>query len=219
VAALSAEFRTLTPDLPGHGTAADVPFTLATATRRVGDVIDADAGGRVVLVGLSLGGYVAMDVAARHPELVDGLVVAGATVEPGGVRSVPFRGLARLYGSTPEPLLIRHQTRAFRRRYPAALSDPILAGGFWFRGGADAVRSLVGEQFRPRLASYPGPTLIVNGERDLLFRVGERSFLEAASDARRTLIRGAGHRSNLDQPAAFSAAVRRFALGLSRTRD
>jgi pimeloyl-ACP methyl ester carboxylesterase len=81
------------------------------------------------------------------------------------------------------------------------------------------VRSLVGEEFRPRLARYPGPTLLVNGSRDVLFRLGARSFAAAAVNPRRFLIRGAGHRSNLDQPDAFTAAVRAFAREIGTRRS
>jgi pimeloyl-ACP methyl ester carboxylesterase len=210
IADLSPEFRCLAPDLPGHGRARDATFTLEAATRAAADVIEREAGGRAIVVGLSLGGYVAMDLAARRPELVSGLVVAGATAEPHGPTAVPFRGLGRLYGAAPLSWLERQQARTFRR-YPASISDPILADGFWFRAGADAVRSIVGESFRPRLASYPGPSLLVNGQRDLLFRLAEPSFAAVASDARRLVIPGAGHRSNLDRPRSFSAAVRSFA--------
>jgi pimeloyl-ACP methyl ester carboxylesterase len=216
VAALSAEFRCFTPDLPGHGTAADTPFSLESAARSVGDVIESEAGGRAVVVGLSLGGYVAMELAARRPDLVRGLVLAGATAEPHFPRSLLFRALIALYGM-PGGWLQREQTWSFRRRYPAAISDPILAGGFWFRGGAAAIRSLLGESFRPRLAAYPGPTLLVNGSADLLFRLSARSFAASSSSARRVLIRGAGHRSNLDRPEAFTAAVRAFAREIAAT--
>ncbi|HEX5015505.1 MAG TPA: alpha/beta fold hydrolase [Candidatus Limnocylindrales bacterium] len=211
VAELSAEFRCFAPDLPGHGIAAGTTFTLDDAARAITRVIEIEAGGPAIVVGLSLGSYVALDVAARRPDLVRGLVLAGVTVEPGGVRSVPFHGLARLYASVPEGWLYRQQARSFRR-YPARIAGPILDDGFSFRGGGAAVRSLVGERFRPRLAAYPGPVLLVNGQRDLLFRLGARSFKRAANDARHVVIRGAGHRSNLDQPGAFSAIVRRFAM-------
>ena len=210
VADLSAEFRCFTPDLPGHGSASARPFGLEDATRGIVELIEGEAGGPAIVVGLSLGGYVALDVAARRPDLVRGLVLAGVTAEPDGLRSVPFRGLARLYGSVPERWLIRQQARSFRR-YPAHVADPILADGFFFRGGGDAVRSLVGERFRPRLAAYPGPVLLVNGQRDLLFRLGARSFKGAASNARHAVVRGAGHRSNLDRPEAFTALIRAFA--------
>ena len=211
VADLSPEFRCLAPDLPGHGSAAEVPFTLAAAADLVTDLIEREAGGRVVLVGLSLGGYVAMEVAARRPDLVSGLVIAGATAEPRGPRSVLFRLLGLLYGRSPEGLLRRGQAWAIRRSYPPTIADPILADGFWFRGGSAAVRSLVGEQFGPRLAAFQGPVMVVNGERDVLFRLATPAFTARAPNTRRVVIRGAGHRSSLDRPAEFSAAVRAFA--------
>ena len=160
-----------------------------------------------------------MELAARRPDLVTGLVLAGATAEPRRARSVLFRGLAALYGLTPERWLVGGETWAFRRRYPASIADPILADGFQFRGGSVAVRSLVGEAFQPRLARYPGPVLLLNGSRDVLFRLGTKSFAAAAMNPRRILIRGAGHRSNLDRPAEFTAAVRKFAseIGTSET--
>jgi pimeloyl-ACP methyl ester carboxylesterase len=215
VADLSDEFRCLTPDLPGHGTAAEIPFTLDGAADRVAGLIERFAGGRAIVVGLSLGAYVAMDLAARRPELVAGLVLAGATVEPRGVSAIPYRGLAILIGHLPSRVLDREQAWVFRARYPAATVGPILNDGFWFRGGAAGVRALIGESFRPRLARYPGPTLLINGQLDVLFRMSERSFAAVATHARRLTIRGAGHRSNLDRPRAFSAAVRSFAREVS----
>ena len=212
--ALGAEFPCVLVDLPGHGAAADRPFTLADAASDVATTIAGLPDGRAVLVGLSLGGYVAMEVAARWPERVAGLVLAGATVDPVGLAGIPFRVLAVAYRSLPGTWLARSQTWAFRRRYRAELVDPIVESGWWFRGGAAAVSALIGHRFRPSLARYGGPVLLVNGERDLLFRIGERRFAGASGDVRRVLIRRAGHRSNLDQPEAFTAVVRRFARSL-----
>jgi pimeloyl-ACP methyl ester carboxylesterase len=214
ISALGDEFRCVAIDLPGHGTRQDERFTLDAAAARVVQAIDDEAGGRAILVGLSLGGYVAIEVAAGHPDKVAGLVLAGTTAEPTGLRSMPYIGLALLLLAIRPSILARLNTWFFRFRYPPEIAEPIIAGGWGFRGGSVAVRSLVGREFAPRLARYPGRTLIVNGEFDLLFRLSERRFAREAASARRVTLPGATHLSNLDQPDRFSAAVRSFAARL-----
>lgn len=168
-------------------------------------------GGRAILVGLSLGGYVAMAVAARAPERVIGLVVSGATAEPTGPRAIAYLALAGVFRYVPTRVLDRANRWFFGRRYPASIVDGILADGFSFAAGATAVRALVGQRFKPRLAAWPGPTLLVNGEWDVFFRPTERDFADVAADARRIVVRRATHLANLDQPEAFTTAIRRFA--------
>ncbi len=215
IAALGDAFHCLAPDLPGHGTATDVPFTIDAAVDRVIGLIEREAhGGRAILVGLSLGGYVAMALAARSPERVVGLAIAGATADPVGLQSLGFRALATVFEVVPEPALDRVYRWFFRRRFPASIADPIFADGFSFAGGLVALRALVGQRFTPRLAAYPGPSLLINGEFDLFFRPTERAFADAAVDPRRALIRRASHLSNLDQPARFSRVIRAFATGI-----
>lgn len=212
---LGGEFRAIAIDLPGHGSRADEPFALERAADHLAATIrEQAADGRAVIVGLSLGGYVAMALAARRPDLVRGLVLAGATAEPVGVRSLPYRALAVLLDRFDGPALNRLNAWFFRSRYPAAIAEPIVAGGFWSRGGAAALRTLFEQRFVPRLAAYPGPTLILNGQWDLLFRLSAGTFADAAVDVRRVRLAGALHLSNLDQPAAFTEAVRRFARSI-----
>jgi pimeloyl-ACP methyl ester carboxylesterase len=213
-AALAGEFRTIALDLPAHGSRSAEPFTLDGASDVVSATIRDEAGGRAIVVGLSLGGYVAMALAAREPDRIRGLVLSGATAEPVGVRMLPYLALARSMDGIGVDRLNRYNTWYFRRRYPAAIAEPIVAGGFWTRGGAAALRALVGERFVPRLAAYPGPTLILNGSLDLPFRLFAPTFAAAAQDVRRVRLAGASHLANLDQPAAFSEAVRRFARSL-----
>ena len=67
VRALSDRFRCITVDQPGHGSRKDQKFTLDIAVANVLEALESETDGRAVLVGLSLGGYVAMTVAARHP--------------------------------------------------------------------------------------------------------------------------------------------------------
>jgi pimeloyl-ACP methyl ester carboxylesterase len=203
-------YRVVAIDLPGHGRLADRRFTVAGAADALADAIETAGGGHAVVVGLSLGGYVAMDLAARHPELVRGLVLSGATAEPVGALATPYRTLAWAMDRFDGPALDALNAWFFRTRFPPAVAGPIIAGGFWSTAGAQALRAIVGERFQPRLAGYPGPTLILNGEWDALFRLGARGFARAAQDARRVRLRGATHLANLDRPGAFNLAVRRF---------
>jgi pimeloyl-ACP methyl ester carboxylesterase len=214
VEALATDFRVIAMDLPAHGSRAGDPFTLDAASEALAETIRDEAGGRAVVVGLSLGGYVAMDLASREPDLVRGLVLAGATAEPVGIKALPYLGLAALMDRIDEATLDRVNAWFFRSRTPAAIAEPVIAGGFWSRGGSQALRAIVGQRFIPRLAAYPGPTLILNGARDLPFRVYAGSFAAAARDPRRARIAGATHMANLDRPAAFSEAVRRFVRSL-----
>ena len=214
-AGLSDQFRTIALDLPGHGARAAEPFSLDGAADLLAATIrDQAAGGRAVVVGLSLGGYVAMVLAARHPERVRGLVLAGATAEPIGIRSVVYRALAEALVRIDGPALIRLSAWYFRTFYPEAIAEPIVAGGFWLQGGSTALHALRGQRFAPRLAAYPGPTLIPNGQWDLLFRLSAPTFAAAAGDARRVRLAGALHLTNLDRPMAFNRAVRDFAGSL-----
>jgi len=216
-------FSVLALDLPGHGTLADVPFRLADSTDLVAAVIEALPAGRAVVVGSSLGGYVGMDLAARRPALVAGLVLVNASAEP--------RFIALHAPRTIGSYLARAASDRLRPRSDAAPGgpgpgpggdgdgagrgdgelEPAATKGWLFRGGGRAIVAALRESFLPRLAAYPGPTLIVNGADDALFRSEERAFLAAAVDGRIELIGGTGHLANEEQPAAFNAVIRRFA--------
>ena len=215
VDALSDAYRVIAMDLPGHGSLAIRTFTLRGAADELARVIETAAHGRAVVVGLSLGGYVAMDLAARRPELIRGLVLSGATQEPIGVRARPYLALAWAIDRLGHRGMDRLNRWFFRTRYAPAISDPIIDAGFHSVGGSTALRALVGERFAPRLAAYRGPVLIVNGELDVLFRLGAKRFASGARDVRRVRIRGATHLANLDRPQAFTAAVRKFVEGLA----
>lgn len=214
VRGLQDEFRVLALDLPGHGVLAHEPFTVRGAADRVGRVIEDAAGGHAVVVGLSLGGYVGMDLAARRPELVRGLVLSGATAEPIGLRSRPYQALAWAMERWDGPRLDAVNRWFFTRRFGPTVGGAISEGGFWSAGGAVALRSLIGERFADRLAAYPGPVLLINGAWDLPFRLFAPAFARRARDVRRLRLGRATHLANLDRPAAFNAAIRRFVRSL-----
>jgi len=210
----AAGYRCVSVDLPGHGALAELPFTLDSAAAHVCAAIDAGAAGRAVLVGLSLGGYVSMAVAGQSPERVRGLVLAGSTREPSGLARAMFWLIGWGLGVAPEPVLRAFVRWLYRRRYGPAVTDAVLANGYFARGGGAAIRTLSGGRFRERLAAYGGPILVINGDLDLIFRLGEREFLEGLDGVQSRRIRWAAHLSNLDRPDEFSEAVEGFVESL-----
>lgn len=208
---LSRTYRCVTLDLPGHGVRVAEPFTLAAAAAAVAEAIaGAVPAGRAVLVGLSLGGYVAIETAERHPERVQGLVLAGCSAEAIGPGAVPFRGLAWLLERVPAAALHAINVAYFRLRYRPSIADPIIAGGFWEAGGAVAVRSLIGHRFLERLGRLWTPVVVVNGALDPVFGPGGDVWAATCRQGRSVVIPWAMHLSNLDRPRAFSNAVDAF---------
>ncbi|HEV2615990.1 MAG TPA: alpha/beta hydrolase [Candidatus Acidoferrales bacterium] len=212
---LSDTYRLIALDLPGHGALRDVPFRLDAAVSVIADVIDREArNSRALIVGISLGGYVAMEFGARCPEKAVGLVIASATVEPRGWHTAPYHLTAMLMDKLPEPWLNAISRTFFQLAYPPEKAEPLISPGFFMRGGSQGLREVLGKEFAPRLAAYPGPVLLLNGAFDLGFRMHERKFLAAAQRGRLEIIPNAFHIANIDQPDAFSTAIRRFAASI-----
>jgi pimeloyl-ACP methyl ester carboxylesterase len=208
--ALSDRYRCVTVDLPGHGTQRDISFDLDEAAEGVVAAIDAAAGGRTILVGLSLGGYVAMTVASRYPERIRGLVIAGSTREPTGLNRVAFEAYAAALRLAPESVVRTVALAWFRRRYGRALGMAITAGGHFARGGSHAVRRIAGVGMRERFRAYGGQILVINGAFDLVFRIGAARFIAGVPNVSNRLIPRAGHLSNVDRPEVFTGLLEEF---------
>jgi pimeloyl-ACP methyl ester carboxylesterase len=208
---LSARYRCVAVDLPGHGARGDEPWSIEAARDGVIAAIEAEApSGRAVIVGLSLGGFVAIEVADAVPQRVAGLVLAGCSGEAFGTMELPFRWLAWLLERLPGPVLRLLNVAYFRLRYRRSIAEPIIEGGFWPDGGAQAVRSLVGRRFLDRLGRLWTPVLIINGALDPVFGPGGDSWAASCRQGRNVVIPWAMHLSNLDRPTSFSGHVARF---------
>jgi pimeloyl-ACP methyl ester carboxylesterase len=209
--ALCDHFRVIAPDLPGHGDLSRTPFTLEGAVSHLYDIIDQEAHHNALVVGVSLGGYVAAALAHQHPERVAGVIMASATMNPVGALGFWFNFTGTIMGGLSQEWLATGSARSLRRKLPADLAEPIIAAGMYPRGGAESFVALAGHDFRAILSEIQAPILLVNGELDRAARREEAAFLASNRLAHLEVIPGAGHICNLDQPQAFTQVVRDFA--------
>lgn len=211
--ALANEFHVIAADLPAHGALAAIPFTLDGTVTLLSDLINEHAGGRAIVAGISLGGYVTMEFAARHPEQVAGAVLLSCTAEPTGPGAAIFY-LATLFMSVaPLPVLRWMKLVMGDILYPPEAAA--LLTGFYFRGGAQGIRAVLWRSFVKKVPLYLGPMLFINGQRDYPFRTSERRFVAAARNGRLEIIPRAYHVCNLDDPARVTALIREFARSLA----
>lgn len=198
----------LAVDLPGHGARRGEAFTLDGAVEAVVDGVDA-VGGRALVVGLSLGGYVAIETRARHPERVVGLVAAACSTPPATRLRGGWLLLARGIERLPDGGAGLNQALVDRALTPQAAAD-LAAGGFALDVMSAILREVGAVDPVVALAAAGTPVWLVNGRWDH-FRLGERAFAEASrrggAPVRLVVVPGARHLVSLDAPVAFNRVL------------
>ncbi|MCG7285162.1 alpha/beta hydrolase [Cellulomonas sp. ACRRI] len=194
----------LAVDLPGHGARRGERFTLDGAVQSVADGVDA-VGGRALVVGLSLGGYVAIAHAARRPAQVAGLVAAACSTRPLVALVDGWALLARGIARLPDAGAGLNQGMVDRVLSPSAAAD-VAAGGFALDVMDDVLRAMRAATPVEDLARVEAPVWLVNGRYDH-FRGEERRFLRACRDGRLVVVPGATHLVSLTAPVGFTRAV------------
>jgi 2-succinyl-6-hydroxy-2,4-cyclohexadiene-1-carboxylate synthase len=209
---LSTTHSLVAIDLPGHGGSGEVRADLSQTTELIASSID-----QSIVIGYSLGGRVALHLALRHPELVERLVIIGAT---GGLDSEEERKQRR----AADELLADHLedigVDAFLDEW---LSQPMfssLSAEQSFRelratnsaaGLASSLRlSGTGtqESLWDRLGELTMPVLIIAGANDEKFtHLGHRLVESIGTNASIALIDNAGHSAQLENPVGTAAAI------------
>ena len=225
---LAARHRVLVLDQRGHGDSDPAPdgdYTVTTMASDLAAFVDAVGLPRVSLVGLSMGGRVAIAYAASHPARVDRLMVVdiGPEIAPAGRLRV-----GSLMAKTPERFddleAAVTWARATNPRYTDAMlrhriahgTRPVDGGLVWKydRAIRDAVRSgrwRDPEDLWPLWRAIACPTLVVRGaESDVLAPEIAKRMLATNARARLVEVPGAGHTVPGDQPDVFRRLLTEF---------
>jgi len=220
VAAVAARCRCIAPDMRGFGeTAAAPPYTMEQYADDVACLLDALDIERAVMVGLSMGGYIALALWRRHPGRVRALVLAdtraGADSEQGRDRRRALIDTARERGvgavaEAQLPGLVGRTTRERRPDVGEALRRIIERSSV--DGIAGALEAMMARtDSTDLLATIDVPVLIVAGEEDVLTPPKEaRAMHTAIPGSRFELLSGAGHASSYERPGAFTHVLGEF---------
>lgn len=212
-----ADLHVLALDLPGHGHSADVPWRSlpATADAVAAVVADRAAGGRAHVVGLSLGGYVTLEMVRRAPAAVERAVVSGVSARP-----MPGRSFAGLQGRL-FPALARRPGYAERIARATLPDGPVDAWAML----VDSLQAMSPQAYRQALhdvapwslpddlASCGTPLLVAAGSRESRDIVGSvEEIPRVVPSARGLLVPGAVHAWPVHAPHLFAHVVRDWLL-------
>jgi 3-oxoadipate enol-lactonase len=215
---LSRSYRVIIPELPGFGKSSAVLGGLAEVADRMAEAVtDAADGGDVTALGNGYGGFVALQMAIRHPDIASRLVLAdcgAAFSEPGreafrnmaaasrakGLQAITEVAMRRLFApefQAQHPDLMRDRRAAFLRTDPQVFEA--------------ACEALAGLDLRPQLSQVKIPVLVLVGEHDEATPPPMSVELAAAlPNARLKIIPGCAHVPQLQAPRLFLDAIGDF---------
>jgi 3-oxoadipate enol-lactonase len=210
--------RVIAPDLRGHGRSDSVPgpYSMELFSKDIAGLLDyLSIDQPVVVCGLSMGGYIALDFYRRYPERVAGLILtatrAAADSEEG--KAGRDNAVATVEDEGIEPIIAGMLPKLMA---PGSYEDDELVDFVKEIMEGTSVEGMIGalQSMRDRpdsmstLSKIAVPTLIIHGENDQLIPVAEaEAMYRAIEEAEMVVIENAGHLPNLEQPDVFNDAV------------
>ncbi|HEU4560027.1 MAG TPA: alpha/beta fold hydrolase [Longimicrobium sp.] len=228
-AALGGRFRCVTFDFRGQGKSEVTPggYDMDTLLDDAAALIEALGCAPCHFVGLSMGGFVGMRLAARRPELIRSLVLmeTSADPEPNVLKYRLLGAVVRILGRTGMRLVMPRVMRImFGRKFldaPAREEERRL----WQARGMEndpvgALRALNGvidrEPIYGELGKISCPTLVMVGDQDVATVPAKAQRIHAAiAGSRLVVIAGAGHTSSVEEPEFVNAALGEFYASLA----
>jgi pimeloyl-ACP methyl ester carboxylesterase len=226
---IAQERQVIAPDLPGHG-ASDPPredISIPGCGRMVHALARQLGIERAVVVGNSMGGFVASEVAIQFPDFVERLMlVSAAGISSASVSAAPVMTLGRIGAAITAVTTARHRQLAARpltrhfamalvARHPAKLRPDLVWEGFMKGAGRDgfldALQANLDYDFRERIHEISCPTLIVWGGEDAVIPVRDADEYERLiGDSRKVVMEDTGHIPMAERPAAFNDLLLEF---------
>jgi len=217
VPALADRYRVLRYDTRGHGRSGTTPgpYTIAQLADDAVGLLDALRIRKAHFVGLSLGGMIGQQLGARYQDRLYSLSLCDTACDMPPRRMWDERiALAKTKGprGMVDATIKRWFTEPFIKANPqtiAQVRQMILGTGVeGYAGCASAIRDMAQSTL---LLGIKTPTLILTGDMDGATTVAQAQVLNRLIDkSKLVIVKDAAHLSNIEKPAAFNRAVRRF---------
>ena len=218
VGELSRSFRVLVPELPGFGQSSQVRGGLAEIADRMAEFVHEAAGGsKAIVLGNGYGGFVALQMAIRHPEIASRLILAdcgAAFSEPGreAFRNMAAASKAKGLAAITDVAMRRLFAPAFQAQHPELMNDRreafLRTDPEVFRAACEALAEL---DLRPELGKVKVPALVLVGEHDEATPPPMSHELAAGlPNAYLEIIPGCAHVPQLQSPAIFLETIGDF---------
>lgn len=206
----SNSYHILTPDIPGHSQSSHLPVSLENTTTLLVDLIKSHAhSSRVHIVGVSYGAYLALHLAATHPELVDSVFATGCTLH-----TTAFLGSLSWMANVPLlyfPNVINYVLSWYGGTIGEELLKDMHANATMALGNA-AYASLKDWELKPLPMRV---CLCASGKGDIVrpIRDMERRVKEGNAESRAVVAKGKILAWDIQVPEDFAEAVMAWAEG------
>ncbi|MBZ4375980.1 alpha/beta fold hydrolase [Corallococcus sp. AS-1-6] len=211
------DFHLYALDQRGHGDSSRPAccYTQQAFAKDVVAFLDAKHVSRAVLVGHSMGSFIAQQVALDFPQRVKGLVLVGSAPTVAG--NEVALGLKEVVDTLTDPVdpafIHEFQASTFYAPIPASYLDTLVSESAKLpaRVWQDALDGLIAEDHSARLGRIRVPTLIIGGDHDGFFSVEEqRALARAIPGSRYLLYPETGHAPHAERPQRFVNDVHHF---------
>jgi 3-oxoadipate enol-lactonase len=217
---LKNNYRVITFDVRGLGKSELAgPYTLEFVVDDVINLLDKLQIKKVVVCGLSMGGFVALRVIQRNPERIMGLILADTKSEPDtdssklkryeAIKTINQKGLPFYADFFLQPAIAQSAQEGRSKVLARAIS---IAESNSPNGVSAAALALISRtDTSGDLGKINVPTLILQGEYDAVIPLAAaRSLHEKIKNSTFYLIPNAGHLSNLENPTVFNEQLHLF---------
>jgi pimeloyl-ACP methyl ester carboxylesterase len=207
------DFHCLVPDLPGQGRSdEDSGMPLPTLLAELSDWIATHAlDGRAHVVGLSLGGAIALSLVRAYPECIASTIVSGCTVQMNPILAAITRWSSGWYRWLPQDWLVELSIKQFGipEQFVGLVRDDL------HQALNPSVNQWMIDVLREsRAPEHGNRVLVVCGTRETIAaKQSTRQLTAQMTGARGVWAEDVGHVWNLEQPERFTEMIRAWVVG------